>query len=99
MPTQRVSEIVKKLFLSLADIGKMSADDAKQFSGKSCRCGGVSAAAGNEVRDGVVQGHGGWLMRESLVHYDRITDKDAPFVSRALNGAVAKLRCLSGGGL
>jgi hypothetical protein len=97
MPTQRVSEIVKKLFLSLADIGKMSADDAKQFSGKSCRCGGVSAAAGNEVRDGVVQGHGGWLMRESLVHYDRITDKEAPFVSRALNGAVAKLRCLSGG--
>jgi hypothetical protein len=95
MPTQRVSEVVKKLYLSLADAGKMSEEDASKFSGKSCRCGGVSEAAGNEVRDGVVQGHGGWLMRESLVHYDRITDKEAPFVSRALNGAVAKLRCLS----
>ena len=48
--------------------------------------------AANFVRDGVVQGHGGWLMRESLVHYDQIRKGERRDVSRALNAAVAKLR-------
>ena len=54
---------VKALFMGLAETGVISVDEAKMFSGKSMRCGGVSAAAAEAVRDGVLQGHGGWLQR------------------------------------
>ena len=92
MPKGKGTEIVKKLFLSLADLDLMTEEEANTFSGKPARTGGVSEAAANFVRDGVVQGHGGWLMGESLVHYDQIREGERRDVSRALNAAVAKLR-------
>ena len=92
MPKAKVTEITKKLFLSLAELDLMTEEEANTFSGKSARTGGVSEAAANCVRSGVVQEHGGWLMRESLVHYDQIRKGERRDVSRALNAAVAKLR-------
>jgi hypothetical protein len=61
MPAQEAStETLTQLFAGLASTGLMTEELAATFSGKSCRCGGVSAAAGEAVRDGVLQGHGGW---------------------------------------
>jgi hypothetical protein len=40
--------------------------------------------------DGVLQGHGGWLSRASLIHYDGMTPGEIPEVSRALNAEVAR---------
>ena len=65
-------------------------DEALQFSAKSLRCGGVSQAAGEAVRDGVLQGHGGWLQRTSLRHYDLMRESEGLCVSGALNAAVER---------
>ena len=90
MPKARVSEILKVYFRELAAAGRMTEEEAEAFSSKSLRCGGVSQAAAETIRDGVVQGHGGWLQRQSLVHYDQMRPGEKPFVSRALNTAVEK---------
>ena len=90
MPKSRVTELVKELFMGLVDSGDMTEEEARAFSSKSLRTGGVSEAAANAVRDGVVQGHGGWLQRQSLVHYDQMRPGETPDVSRALNSAVGK---------
>lgn len=52
MPKGKVTEIVKKLFLSLADLDLMTAEEASTFSEKLARTGGVSEASANFVRDG-----------------------------------------------
>ena len=88
IPRAQVSLRIKSLFLGLAEQGHMSVEDARMFSGKSCRCGGVSSAAGLAVRDGVLQGHGGWLTRQSLRHYDLMKPGEKALVSAALNKAV-----------
>jgi len=90
MPKSRVTEIMRVFFLEMADKGLMTEEQARAFSSKSLRCGGVSQATAEAVRDGVVQGHGGWLQRQSLVHYDLMRPGEAPDVSRALNKAVGR---------
>jgi hypothetical protein len=90
MPVARVTETIRALYVQLASTGKVTLEQARQFSGKSMRCGGVSAAAGLAIRDGVLQGHGGWLSRASLIHYDGMTPGEIPEVSRALNAEVAR---------
>jgi len=97
MPKARVTEIVRGLYVGLAVAGAMSMEEALAFSAKSLRCGGVSEAAGQAIRDGVTQAHGGWLVRQSLVHYDLARPDEAFDVSHALNGATAK--CLQEIGL
>ena len=89
--TATVTSRVRELFLGLAARGLMSLEEAKAFSSKSLRCGGVSAAAAEAVRDGVLQGHGGWLQRQSLRHYDLMRQSERTLVSRALMGAVQRL--------
>ena len=91
MPAQQASKRIKQLFAGLASAGLMTEETATSFSGKSCRCGGVSAAAGEAVRGGVLQGHGGWLARESLRHYDLMRDVEKSHVSLALSSAVTRL--------
>jgi hypothetical protein len=81
---------VKALFMGLAETGVISADEAGMFSGKSMRCGGVSAAAAEAVRDGVLQGHGGWLQRQSLRHYDLMRESETCEVSVALTQTVKR---------
>jgi hypothetical protein len=83
-----VTSRVKELFMGLAVRGLMSAAVAKEFCGKSMRCGGVSAAAALAVREGVLQGHGGWLQRQSLRHYDLMRECERSGVSKALNKAM-----------
>ena len=73
------------MYVNLAKHWGLEEDWAKHFSGKSMRCGGVSAASGNSVRDGVLAGHGGWLQRESLRHYDLMMEGERTHVSDALN--------------
>ena len=68
MPTARVTEIVRGLYIGLAVSGGMTMEEALAFSSTSLRCGGVSQAAREAIRDGVNQTHGGWLVRQSLVH-------------------------------
>ena len=82
---------VRELFLGLAARGLMSMEEAKEFSSKSLRCGGVSATAAEAVRDGVLQGHGGWLQRQSLRHYDLMRQSERTLVPRSLMGAVHRL--------
>ena len=89
MPKARVTSILRVLYLELAALGLMTEEEAKAFSSKSMRAGGVTAAAGEAVRDGVIQGHGGWLHRQSLVHYDLMRESERSDVSAALNAAVA----------
>ena len=48
----------------------------------------MRSAAGLAVRDGVLQGHGGWLTRQSLRHYDLMKPGEKALVSAALNKAV-----------
>ena len=48
--------------------------------GKSCRCGGVCSAAAEAVQDGVLQGHGDWLTRQSLRHYDLMKPSEKSLV-------------------
>ena len=51
----------------------------------------MSEASALCVRDGVLQGHGGWLHRQSLVHYDLMRKNEQCDVSRALGAAVGSL--------
>ena len=97
MPKSRVTAIIKELFMHLAEQGHMDAEEASQYSSKSLRCGGVSEASALAVRDGVLQGHGGWLSRQSLIHYDGIQESERHVVSGALNEAVEawRLGCTS----
>ena len=90
MPTARVTEIVRGLYVGLAIAGEISMEEAVEFSSKSLRCGGVSQAAAEAIRDGVTQAHGGWLIRQSLVHYDLARPDEAFDVSHALNEATSK---------
>lgn len=89
MPKARVTAILRVLFLELASLGLMTEEEARAFSSKSMRAGGVTVAAAEAVRDGVIQGHGGWLHRQSLVHYDLMRESERSDVSSALNAAVA----------
>ena len=61
---------------------------ASVFSAKSLRCGGCSAAAAEGMRDGVTQGHGGWLSRTSLKHYDLMQVNEETLTSTKLSKAV-----------
>ena len=88
MPKARVTEIITGFYMALAEQGHMSEEDARSFTSKSLRCGGVSAASGECIRDGVLQGHGGWLHRQSLVHYDLMRESERCDVSKALGKAV-----------
>jgi hypothetical protein len=88
MSSQKASSLVKAIFIGLAEQGVMDMEDALEFSGKSCRCGGVTASAAEAVRDGVLQGHGGWLQRTSLRHYDVMKDSEKGLVSQTLGLAV-----------
>lgn len=90
MPRARVTEIMRVFFLELAAAGLMTEEEARAFTSKSLRCGGVSQASAEAIRDGVLQGHGGWLQRQSLVHYDLMRPGESSDVSRALNRAVGK---------
>jgi hypothetical protein len=92
MPKARVTELLRVLFVELARVDPdcISEEEARAFSSKSLRCGGVSESAAQAVRDGVIQGHGGWLQRQSLVHYDLMRPGEQVDVSRALNSAVTK---------
>ena len=92
MPKYRVTEIVRALFVGLAVKGVISMEEALAFSAKSMRCGGVSQAAAEAIRDGFTQAHGGWLIRQSLVHYDVARPDEAFDVSHAMNAATA--RCM-----
>ena len=91
MPDSRVNKIVKGLFIALAKAKPevLSPELASKFTAKSMRCGGTSAASAGAVRDAVLQGHGGWLNRKSLVHYDLMTESEKALVSSSLNAAVA----------
>lgn len=94
MPDSRVSVILKRMMVTLAaerpDL--LSKEEAQTFSAKSLRCGGTSESAAQQVRDGVKQGHGGWLSRESLRHYDLMQRSEETAVSKALSAAVTRLR-------
>jgi hypothetical protein len=92
MPKSQVTLRIRALFVAVAENGRMTMDEALQFSAKSLRCGGVSQAAGEAVRDGVLQGHGGWLQRTSLRHYDLMRESEGLCVSGALNAAVERWR-------
>jgi hypothetical protein len=88
MPKSRVTELLRMLFLQLAALGALTEQEARAFSSKSLRCGGVTQAAASCIRDGVVQAHGGWLHRQSLIHYDLMRNDEQSDVSRALGEAV-----------
>jgi hypothetical protein len=92
MPKARVIEMLKALFMELAqeEPDCMTEEEARAFSSKSLRCAGVSEAAAQAVRDGVVPGHGGWLQRQSLVHYDVMRPGEQADVSKALSAAVTQ---------
>ena len=72
MPDGRVTKIVKQMMVMLAELKPhiISVEEAKGFSVRCLRSGGTTEAAGQGVREGVLQGHGGWAVRESLIHYD-----------------------------
>jgi hypothetical protein len=88
MPKARVTEMLRMLFLQLASLGALTEQEARAISSKSLRCGGVTQAAASCIRDGVVQAHGGWLHRQSLIHYDLMRKNEQSDVSRALGEAV-----------
>ena len=93
MPDSRVALVVKQAFRALAAAKPdlMTPEEAEAFSTKSLRTGGVSSAAAEEIRDGVLQGHGGWLARASLVHYDQMKDAEKQDVPKALSKAIARM--------
>jgi len=66
MPVAKVTEMIRKPFMGLADAGVIDEATVKNFSAKSLRCGGVSQAAAEEIRDGVIHGPGGWQQRTFL---------------------------------
>ena len=82
------SKIVKTLFVSLGVYLGQGEECGKSFSGKSLRCGGVSEACTSAIRDEVVQGHGGWLQRQSLRHYDLMRPEEKGLVSETFNQRV-----------
>ena len=95
MPDSRVTKIVKDVMMTVAKVTKgevLTLEEAKRFSAKSLRCGGCSEAAAQGVREGVTQGHGGWLSRTSLIHYDLMKKSEATLTSMSLSAAVQKLR-------
>jgi hypothetical protein len=89
MPKSRVTEIMRVFYLELAAQGHMTEEEGRAFSSKSLRSGGVSEASAECIRDGVLQGHGGWLHRQSLVHYDLMREGERCDVSKALGKAVS----------
>ena len=94
MPDSRVTKIIKEVMLTVAkasDGQVVTLDEAKTFSAKSLRCGGCSEAATQGIRDGIVQGHGGWLSRTSLVHYDFMQEHEKTLTSSRLSAAVLNL--------
>ena len=94
MPDSRVTKIIKDVMMTVAESSDeqvLTRDEAKAFSAKSMRCGGCSQAAAEGVRDGIVQGHGGWLSRTSLVHYDFMQKHEETFTSQKLSAAVLNL--------
>ena len=91
MPDSRVTKIIKQVMVTLAkETGEqpLTVQEAEAFSAKSLRCGGCSAAAAEGVRDGVTQGHGGWLSRVSLKHYDLMQKGEETLTSSRLSAAV-----------
>ena len=92
MPDSRVTVIVKRAMLALAvarpDV--LSAEEAQKFSAKSLRTGGTSESAAQQIREGVMQGHGGWASRKSLDHYDQMKKSEHGVVSSLLNGAISQ---------
>ena len=91
MSPSMVTLRIKALFMGLAETGVISEEEARMFSGKSMRCGGVTAAAAECVRDGVLKGHGGWLQRQSLRHYDLMKESEGCMVSSTLTQAVKRV--------
>ena len=87
---RQVTQRIRSVFVALAKTGATTMEEALMFSAKSLRCGGVSQAAAEAVRDGVLQGHGGWLQRESLRHHDLMRKTEERCVSSALNGDVRR---------
>ena len=97
MTDGRVTTIAKGMMVALArarpDI--LSVAEAGGFSAmltaRSLRTGGTSESAALEIREGVMQGHGGWAARKSLDSYDQMKGTEARVVSHALNEAVLAL--------
>ena len=91
MPDSRVTVIVKRVMLALAvarpDI--LSEEEAQKFSAKSLRTGGTSESAAHQIREGVIQGHGGWASRKSLDHYDQMKKSEHGVVFSLLNEAIS----------
>ena len=69
---------------------RLSAQEAKGFSAKSLRTGGVSESCAHKVQEGVVQGHGGWGARKSLDSYDQMKAGEERQVSTTLNEAIRR---------
>jgi hypothetical protein len=88
IPKARVSSLVKGLHVALGNLHGWERSWGTAYSAKSLRCGGVTEAAAAAVRDGVLQGHGGWLQRQSLVHYDLMKPSERMLVSGTLNSLV-----------
>ena len=93
MPDGRVTTIIKGMMVALAAVRPdvVSVEQAKTFSAKSLRTGGTSEAAACVIREGVMQGHGGWAARKSLDSYDQMKSSEECVVSTALNNAVLAL--------
>ena len=70
----------------------LSVEEAQKFSAKSLRAGGTSESAAHQIREGVIQGHGGWASRKSLDHYDQMKKSEHGVVSSLLNEAISKWR-------
>lgn len=78
------------LALAAARPDILSAEEAQKFSAKSLRTGGTSESAAHQIREGVIQGHGGWASRKSLDHYDQMKKSEHGVVSSLLNEAISK---------
>ena len=70
MPDSRVTVVVKRAMVALAEARPeiLSVEEAQKFSAKSLRTGGTSESAAHQIREGVIQGDGGWASRKSLDH-------------------------------
>ena len=92
MPNSRVTVVIKGVFLELARRcpDRLSAQEAKGFSAKRLRTGGVSESCAHEVWEGVVQGHGGWGARKSLDSYGQMKAGEERQVSTTLNEAIRR---------
>jgi hypothetical protein len=94
MPDSRVTVVVKRAMVALAEARPeiLSVEEAQKFSAKSLRTGGTSESAAHQIREGVIQGHGGWASRKSLDHYDQMKQSEHGVVSSLLNEAISKWR-------